>query len=302
MSNAQDQIHTPPNGQRTVIAKVKANVVGNNGAEISLTTFDVNADGCIDTYKPEGGAAIRQNCASPSTPVATLNVACGASGAICCLASPSCDYGKNCASGACTSTCGGMNQTCCEANPRCTSGTLCQNNTCIDCGATGQICCSGSTCDNGNVCKNGSCIQCGATGQACCAGNSCNSSSNVCQSGSCTACGGPGQPCCSGSTCSPGSGLTCLSGTCQVPPCGGWLQGCCNATTCNVPNDPNLPNALVCVNSGSALATCQACGGEGERCCSGSFGCASNLGCTSKFSSSNTCQVCGTFDNCPPPN
>jgi hypothetical protein len=288
-----------PNGQRFVIAQIKSNAVGSNGSETSLTTFDVTADGCIDTYKPQGGAAIRQNCASSASPVATLNVACGASDKLCCLAAPACNYGKNCTSGACTVSCGGLNQACCAASPGCGANTICQSNTCIHCGSTNETCCAGNSCAAGNVCKNGSCSLCGATNQACCAGNSCNSG-NVCTNGSCGLCGGVNQPCCTGSACS--SGLACTSGTCQVPPCGGWLQGCCNATSCDVPNDPNLSNALVCVNPGSAFATCQACGGQGEKCCNGNYGCAGSLGCTSKYQSSNTCEVCGTYDNCPPPN
>ena len=50
-----------------------------------LTTYDVGADACWNQYIGQGGLAIMQHCASPQSPVVTLNVACGAADADCCL-------------------------------------------------------------------------------------------------------------------------------------------------------------------------------------------------------------------------
>jgi hypothetical protein len=261
----------PPQEFRKVIAKVKA-----TAPPYDLTTYDVTADQCIEDHRPMGGAAIMQECKSSASPVVSLRVSCGASGNICCLAGPACDFGKNCSasptSGACTATCGAQGQTCCQASPGCGPNTICQGSSCIHCGSTAEICCPGSTCASGNVCQSNSCVLCGSTGETCCAGNSCDPG-NVCQGGSCTLCSGLNQPCCGGNTCS--SGLTCTSGICKVPPCGHANEACCPGDVC----ESTAAQELMC----NIVDKCTPCGKEHQSCChldvNPPFGCEGILSC-----------------------
>jgi hypothetical protein len=256
---------------RNVSAKVKATGPSN----YDLTTYDVNADDCINQYKPQGGSAIMQHCKSSASPAVTLNVPCGAASGICCLASPACDFGQNCSSGTCSSSCGAQGQTCCQAGPGCGGSTVCHNNSCVHCGSTGESCCANSACSSGNVCKGGSCVGCGGQGEVCCANNACASSANVCKGGSCVACGGQGQPCCGGNSC--GNGLTCSGGSCVVPPCGGAYQACCANDTC-----PGSTNAQP-VTCETATHQCMPCGNAGQSCCflnvNPPYGCNGVLSC-----------------------
>lgn len=232
-------------GSFTNVAHVKA--IGDNPPDqpITLTTFDVDADSCIDAALQQSGMEALTQCRSAQSPVVTLNATCGASGGDCCLGSSwsACSFGDNCSGSSCTSACGGsVGAACCWASPWC--GT--------------KMYCSGQT-----ATQTGSCQSCGAVGQHCCANNSCPTS-GACTAGIC-ACGGLGQPCCAVTGCGgTNSGLMCEGGTCQS--CGKLGSLCCADNTCAAGGS--------CVPSTPPQC---ACGGLNEPCCSGSF-CGTNTG------------------------
>ncbi len=197
-------------------------------------------------------------------------------GQACCV--DNIDGFSGCHTGVCSSTsdqcvnCGGTGEPCCTGGA-CSTGNVCNSNdTCVACGGTGQPCCldgSGNkTCNANETCSNGTC-QCGTSGTACCGGTTCMGNEN-CSGGVCGACGGDEQACCTtGTACT--NGATCTNGTC---PCGGPGQPCCGGTSCAVGT--------------CTQGKCPACGADGQICCAGNK-CNANETCDT---AANQCQ-CG---------
>src|SRR6266700_2039519 len=121
---------------RVNVAHVKATVGG-----VPLHTFDVDADGCINSAFPLGGNNVINSCQSTQSPVAAINASCGALDGDCCLGGASCDAGKQCRHDKCVNPCGQLNQTCCAEAPACDAlDTVCSGGVCRACGALGQQC------------------------------------------------------------------------------------------------------------------------------------------------------------------
>jgi hypothetical protein len=267
----QGGAYWPAGPGRTIKAVVKATGPGN----YLLTTFDVDADTCIEENKPLGGAAIMEHCGSASSPEVMLKVACGAASQACCRSGEACDFGRNCtAAQTCSAACGAQGQACCLASPGCGASTICKSGTCAHCGNTGESCCSGSTCAANNVCSGGTCASCGGGGQLCCSGSKCGAGFACDGTNHCQTCGGNGQLCCPDSKC--GAGLGC-DGTNHCQTCGGNGQVCCANNTCG--------SGLSC-NTGTDK--CEPCGGSGELCCSGSTCDNGSLACQG-----GRCKTCG---------
>jgi RHS repeat-associated protein len=101
--------------------------------------------------------------------------------------------------------CGGSGQTCCSGN-RCSNDGCCVNSTCV-----GPL----EECPSlGGVCMDGSCGGCGGGGEDCCGNGQCTRTGSICgQNLSCEDCGGVGQNCCSNGC---NLGLSCNWGLCEA--------------------------------------------------------------------------------------
>ncbi|MGZ3442032.1 MAG: hypothetical protein ACXVDD_21080 [Polyangia bacterium] len=253
-------------GGRANVAHVKASING-----VQLTTFDVNADGCIQSALNTGGFQVIHDCRSSQSPVATINASCGAVDGDCCLGSPACDSGNQCRHNKCVVPCGQLNQGCCKDAPWCDApDTACAGGACKSCGLLHEPCCGNGCKPNNGSCVGGTC-QCGAVNQACCPGHSCNGGAICLNDGLCHQCGGLNQLCCANNSCSNG---TCVGSSPPQCACGQRNEKCCpgsvcyNGTQCQgsgVCGDPDT-NPPQCVPPGGACAT-----SSGPFCCAGSL-------------------------------
>lgn len=245
------------------VAHVMASING-----VKLTTFDVNADGCIQNALGTGGFQVMHDCSSSASPSVTLTSSCGALGAECCHGAPACDGGNQCRNGVCVTPCGQQSQACCTVGNACdAAGTACWNGTCQPCGALGEHCCNGGGCNRGSVCVGGTCT-CGSVNEPCCPGHKCGAGGLCMADGQCHACGGLRQLCCDNNTCNAG---TCVPSSPPQCACGDKGQKCCPGNSCNggyecqggVCADPSNPGPT-CVGVGGACGT-----STGPYCCSG---------------------------------
>jgi hypothetical protein len=171
--------------------------------------------------------------------------------------------------------------------------------TCEACGTVGARCCAGNTCASG-CCNAEKCIAEGAT---CTYGISSTTHTNygTFQSGRCT-CGRSGEPCCPTatlpirSTCASWD-LACtltldgLAGAMCVP-CGKTDGPCCYDGICT---DPGTQCYLLDANTDSSRNVCKICGGKGQPCCSGGYGCSDpTTACSGETGEgTSTCLPCG---------
>lgn len=86
-----------------------------------------------------------------------------------------------------------------------------------------------------------------------------------------------------GSSC--GAQSTCQGNSCVAIPCGHAYQACCQETTCY----PNGNQAVTCTNPGTAFNKCANCGGSGQICCFGTYGCEGSMSCTDQFGGGYKC-------------
>lgn len=238
-----------------------------------------------DVKKPAG-----TGCADDGNPCSQdvcdgANDACqhpaGNAGAVCRGASGSCDVAEKCDG----------TSTACPADKVAAAGTECRGSAgpCDQaeaCNGSAKTCPSDvfkpattvcrqsiGTCDITDYCTGGA-ASC-PSDKAQPAGTSCGNSM-VCQGTSCIACGTVGGPCCNGSC---GGSNTYCGDDDKCYHCGNQNELCCNFQTC--PGSTNA-NPLTCTNPGGALARCTACGGLGEVCCFGTYGCESNYECSNQ--------------------
>lgn len=252
-----------PAGGHVNVAHVKA--IGDNppNQPIQLTTFDVDADTCIDSALQVSGMQALTQCRSAQSPIVTLNATCGASGGDCCVGdhASACDFGENCSGTTCNSPCGSaVNTPCCWGSPFCGAHMYCLNQSanqvgvCKHCGAVGEACC-GDSCDTGGVCSAGVCA-CGGPNQPCCAVKGCTSAGYVCDNGTCQACGKTGSICCANNSC---TGSTCVPSTPPQCACGGLNEVCCPGSFCGVKTG-YVCTAGICTQPNQA-PQCSAVGG-----------------------------------------
>lgn len=262
------------------------------------TFFSISVAGCI-------------KCAPTGTPNDPKT--CGKINAVCCSTGTPCQSGAECKSTNseepwCMPLCGYQGNSCCSdgASPpkhTCNPGLTCglsPDPYCYDCGAVGQMCCSGNSCNDGLTCGAGSVeavhggnpplhyptcqtfTSCGTKGQDCCTHDktSCPSCPTnlcskglVCSSGKCSppgpATGGGGGGGAAGSGGSMGTGGSGGGGGTPVP--------CGPGSSC--------PNGFECKGG-----FCAACGTLQTPCCTTtSPSCGENLDCKGGF-----CAACGT--------
>ena len=74
-----------PGSPADAFSHMRVNVRAVSADGTVLDTFDVNADGCVNSHLGEGIASVIVNCRSSSTPVASITASCGSLGTGCCL-------------------------------------------------------------------------------------------------------------------------------------------------------------------------------------------------------------------------